>query len=54
MQTADYVNRYLFEPLGVAPHRNYYAKTADFSFSPVPCTDAAGVGEPLLLNKYVL
>lgn len=29
MKTVDYVNRYLFEPLGVAMHENYYAETAE-------------------------
>lgn len=29
MTTVDYANKYLFEPLGIPQHRNYYAKTAE-------------------------
>ena len=29
MRTVDYANQYLFEPLGIRPHENYYAKTAE-------------------------
>lgn len=28
MKTVDYANKYLFEPLGIARHENFYAKTA--------------------------
>ena len=29
MKTVDFANRYLFEPLGIAEHKNYYAETAE-------------------------
>lgn len=29
MKTVDYANKYLFEPLGIAKHKNYYAETAE-------------------------
>ena len=29
MKTADFANRYLFAPLGIAEHRNFYAKNAE-------------------------
>ena len=29
MKTVDYANTYLFEPLGIPPHMNYYAETAE-------------------------
>ena len=29
MKTVDYANRYLFEPLGIAMHENYYVETAE-------------------------
>ena len=29
MKTVDYANTYLFEPLGIQIHKNYYAKTAE-------------------------
>ena len=29
MKTVDYANRYLFEPLGIATHENYYVETAE-------------------------
>jgi len=29
MKTVDFANRYLFEPLGIKPRRNYMAKTAE-------------------------
>lgn len=28
LKTVDFANRYLFEPLGIAPHRNFYARNA--------------------------
>ena len=28
MKTVDYANKYLFEPLGIKKHKNYYAETA--------------------------
>ena len=29
MKTVDYANKYLFEPLGISLHENYYVKTAE-------------------------
>ena len=29
MKTVDYANKYLFEPLSIAEHKNYYAETAE-------------------------
>ncbi|MCQ2463119.1 MAG: beta-lactamase family protein [Clostridia bacterium] len=29
MKTADFANKYLFTPLGIAEHKNFYAKNAD-------------------------
>ncbi len=29
MKTVDYANKYLFEPLGIVEHKNYYAETAE-------------------------
>lgn len=29
MLTVDYANKYLFEPLGIKKHKNYYAETAE-------------------------
>ena len=29
MKTVDYANTYLFDPLGIPPHTNYYAETAE-------------------------
>ena len=29
MITVDYANEYLFEPLGIKKHKNYYAETAE-------------------------
>ena len=29
MKTVDYANKYLFEPLGIQPHANYYVETAE-------------------------
>ena len=29
MKTVDYANKFLFEPLGIAEHKNYYAETAE-------------------------
>ncbi len=29
MKTVDYANRYLFEPLGIKKHQNYYVETAE-------------------------
>lgn len=43
MNTVDYANRYLFEPIGVAPHHNYFAVTAqehkEFTLSKQPKED---------------
>ena len=55
MKTAEYANKYLFEPLGIALHENYYAKTAQehkqFTISKLPKTniwfcDTDGLGTP--------
>jgi hypothetical protein len=29
MKTVDYANKYLFEPLGIKKHTNYYVETAE-------------------------
>ena len=43
MITVDYANRYLFEPLGIPVHKNFYAKTAEehkeFTISKLPKED---------------
>lgn len=43
MSTVDFANRYLFEPIGVAPHRSYLAMTAEehkaFTLSKEPKED---------------
>ena len=55
MKTADYANTYLFEPLGIKPHTNYYAKTAEehkqFTIGKLPkeniwFCDTEGLGTP--------
>ena len=55
MKTVDYANRYLFEPLGIQNHSNYYAKTAEehkqFTISRLPkeniwFADPDGLGTP--------
>ena len=55
MKTVDYANRYLFEPLGIAMHENYYAETAEqhkrFTIGKTPKTniwfcDPDGLGTP--------
>ena len=55
MKTAEFANKYLFEPLGIALHENYYAKTAQehkqFTISKLPKTniwfcDTHGLGTP--------
>ena len=55
MKTVDFANEYLFEPLGIKPHKNYYAKTAEehkqFTISKTPkeniwFADPQGLGTP--------
>ena len=55
MITVDYANKYLFEPLGIKKHKNYYAETAEehkaFTISKTPkkniwFCDPDGLGTP--------
>ena len=55
MRTVDYANQYLFEPLGIRPHENYYAKSAEehkqFTIGKTPkghiwFADRDGLGTP--------
>lgn len=55
MKTVDYANAYLFEPVGIAPHVNYSAKSAEehkqFTISKLPkghiwFCDRDGLGTP--------
>ena len=55
MITVDYANKYLFEPLGIKIHKNYYAKTAEehkaFTIGKTPkeniwFCDTEGLGTP--------
>ena len=55
MKTVDYANAYLFEPLGIQTHKNYYAKTAQehkqFTIGKLPkeniwFCDPDGLGTP--------
>ena len=55
MKTVDFANQYLFLPLGIAEHRNYYAKSAEehkeFTISKSPkeniwFADPDGLGTP--------
>ncbi|MBQ3236551.1 MAG: serine hydrolase [Oscillospiraceae bacterium] len=55
MKTVDFANEYLFEPIGIKPHTNYYAKTAEehkqFTISKTPkeniwFSDPEGLGTP--------
>ena len=55
MKTVDYANTYLFEPLGIQIHKNYYAKTAaehkQFTIEKLPkdniwFSDPDGLGTP--------
>ena len=55
MKTVEYANRYLFEPLGIKPHINFEAKTAEehkqFTISKTPkgsiwFSDPDGLGTP--------
>ena len=55
MKTVDYANAYLFEPLGIKPHTNYLAETAEehkhFTISKLPkepiwFCDTNGLGTP--------
>jgi CubicO group peptidase (beta-lactamase class C family) len=55
MKTVDYANEYLFKPLGIAVHENYYAKSAEehrhFTMDKEPKTniwfaDRDGLGTP--------
>ena len=55
MKTVDYANKYLFEPLGIAAHKNYYAETAEehkaFTIGKTPkdniwFSDPDGLGTP--------
>ena len=55
MKTVDYANKYLFEPLGIAKHKNYYAETAEehkaFTIGKTPkdniwFSDPDGLGTP--------
>ena len=55
MKTVDYANRYLFKPLGIKPHTNYYAETAEehkrFTIEKTPkgnvwFSDTDGLGTP--------
>ncbi len=55
MKTVDYANTYLFEPLGISAHKNYYAETAEehkaFTIGKTPkdnvwFSDPDGLGTP--------
>lgn len=55
MKTVDYANRYLFKPLGIKPHTNYYTETAEehkrFTIEKTPkgnvwFSDTDGLGTP--------
>ena len=55
LKTVDFANRYLFEPLGIAEHKNYYAETAEehkaFTIGRTPkeniwFSDPDGLGTP--------
>lgn len=55
MNTVDFANEYLFKPIGIAEHVNYYAKSAEehkqFTISKFPKTnvwfaDSQGLGTP--------
>ena len=55
MKTVDYANTYLFDPLGIPPHMNYYAETAEehkqFTIGKIPkdniwFCDPDGLGTP--------
>ena len=55
MKTVDFANRHLFEPLGIAEHKNYYAETAEehkaFTMGKTPkeniwFSDSDGLGTP--------
>ena len=55
MNTVEFANRYLFEPLGIAEHKNYYAKSAEehrhFTIDKTPkqnvwFADPQGIGTP--------
>ena len=55
MKTVDFANRHLFEPLGIAEHKNYYAETAEehkaFTIDKTPkeniwFSDPDGLGTP--------
>lgn len=55
MKTVDYANKYLFAPLGIEKHKNYYAETAEehkaFTISKAPkeniwFSDPDGLGTP--------
>ena len=55
MKTVDYANKYLFEPLGIKKHKNYYAETAEehkvFTIEKTPkdniwFCDTDGLGTP--------
>ena len=55
MKTVDFANQYLFSPLGIAEHRNYYSRTAEehkeFTISKSPkeniwFADPDGLGTP--------
>ena len=55
MKTVDFANQYLFSPLGIPEHRNYYAETAEehkqFTISKTPkgniwFADPEGLGTP--------
>ena len=55
MITVDYANKYLFEPLGIPVHKNFYAKSAEehkaFTISKLPkeavwFADPQGLGTP--------
>jgi len=55
MKTVDYANKYLFEPLGITAHKNFYAETAEehkaFTIEKTPkssiwFSDPDGLGTP--------
>ena len=55
MKTVDYANEFLFKPLGIVPHENYYAKSAEehrhFTIDKAPkknvwFADRDGLGTP--------
>ncbi len=46
MKTVDFANEYLFRPLGIAEHKNVYARTAQEPREPVWLADPQGLTTP--------